>query len=77
MIIVILFIFLAFQFIIRFVQMYFLACIYPLAVLFEVHPKMGSVSRNYWKTWISLEDKQNYNYHYWNKDWKRLKKPKE
>lgn len=54
MIIVILFIFLAFQFIIRFVQMYFLACIYPLAVLFEVHPKMGSVSRNYWKTWISL-----------------------
>lgn len=54
MIIVILFIFLAFQFIIRFVQMYFLACIYPLAILFEVHPKMGSVSRNYWKTWISL-----------------------
>lgn len=54
MIIVILFIFLAFQFIIRFVQMYFLACIYPLAVLFEIHPKMGSVSRNYWKTWISL-----------------------
>ena len=54
MIIVILFIFLAFQFIIRFVQMYFLACIYPLAILFEVHPKMGSVSKNYWKTWISL-----------------------
>jgi len=54
MIIVILFIFLAFQFIIRFVQMYFLACIYPLAILFEVHPKMRSVSRNYWKTWISL-----------------------
>jgi hypothetical protein len=43
MIIVILFIFLAFQFIIRFVQMYFLACIYPLAILFEVHPKMRSV----------------------------------
>ncbi|MEI6887161.1 MAG: hypothetical protein WCK31_02890 [bacterium] len=47
-------IFISFQFIIRYINMYFLTCIYPLAVVFNIHPKTANVNLNFWKTWITL-----------------------
>ncbi|MEI6463024.1 MAG: hypothetical protein WCO33_05185 [bacterium] len=47
-------IFISFQFIIRYINMYFLACIYPIAVVFNIHPKTQGININFWKTWITL-----------------------
>lgn len=47
-------IFIALQFIIRYINMYFLTCIYPLAVVFNIHPKTAGININFWKTWITL-----------------------
>ena len=54
MIILLEIIFISLQFIIRYVNLYFLACIFPLAVVFNIHPKTSGININFWKTWITL-----------------------
>lgn len=52
--ILLLFLYVSFQFIIRYLNMYFLACIYPFAVVFYIHPKTSSYPNNFWKQWITF-----------------------
>lgn len=46
--------FLSFQFIGRFITLYFLVPIQPLASVFALHPKTKHIHENFWKTWFTL-----------------------
>jgi len=52
--ILIVFLYLSFQFILRFLNLYFLAIIYPLVIVFYVHPKAKTIINNYIKTWTTF-----------------------
>lgn len=52
--ILLLFLYVAFQFIIRFLNLYFLAAVYPFAVVFNMHDKTANIQNSFWKQWTSL-----------------------
>lgn len=47
-------IFISFQFINRFISLYFLAPLLPLASVFLFYPKTTPIFENYWKVWFTL-----------------------
>lgn len=46
--------YIAIQFIIRFLSLYLLASVYPLAIIFSLHTKTASISSNFWKQWVTF-----------------------
>lgn len=52
--ILLLFLYVSFQFIIRYLNLYFLACIYPFAIVFYIHPSTRMYPTNFWKQWITF-----------------------
>ena len=47
-------IYVCFQFVIRFLNLYFLAVVYPIVVVFAVHPKTQNIVNSYFKQWTTF-----------------------
>jgi len=54
LLIIILFLYISFQFVIRFINLFFLSVIYPLVVIFYLSEKTSNIPANYWKIWIGF-----------------------
>lgn len=52
--IMLLLLYISFQFILRFLNIYFLASIYPFTAIFTLHPKTSSISVNFWRQWTTF-----------------------
>jgi len=50
--IILLFLSVAFQFIIRFLNLFFLSCIYPFVMIFYISSNTSQIPSNYWKQWL-------------------------
>lgn len=46
--------YISFQFILRFLNLYFLSAVYPFTIVFSFHPKTTQIVSNYWKQWTTF-----------------------
>ena len=46
--------YISFQFILRFLNLYFLSAVYPFTIVFSFHPKTSQIVSNYWKQWTTF-----------------------
>lgn len=46
--------FISFQFVLRFLNLYFLATVYPVVIVFGMHPATAGMVSNYWKQWTTF-----------------------
>ncbi len=46
--------YICFQFILRFLNLYFLSAVYPFTIVFSFHPKTTQIVTNYWKQWTTF-----------------------
>ncbi len=54
LLILLLFLYISFQFIIRFLNLYFLASIYPFAIVGYLSPKLAKIPSNFWQQWTTF-----------------------
>lgn len=52
--VMLLLLFISFQFILRFLNLFFLATVYPVALIFGLHPATSSIVKSYWKQWVTF-----------------------
>lgn len=52
--VMLLLLFISFQFILRFLNLFFLATIYPATLIFGLHPATSGIVKNYWKQWTTF-----------------------
>ena len=52
--VLLLLIYICFQFIIRFLNLYFLTAVYPFVIIFNVNPKTQSIVNTYFKQWTTF-----------------------
>ena len=52
--VMLLLLFISFQFILRFLNLFFLATVYPAALIFGLHPATSGIVKNFWKQWTTF-----------------------
>ena len=51
---ILLLVYICFQFVIRFLNLYFLAVVYPFVIVFAIHPKTNNIVNSYFKQWTTF-----------------------
>ncbi len=52
--VMLLLLFISFKFILRFLNLFFLATVYPAALIFGLHPATSGIVKNFWKQWTTF-----------------------